>query len=93
MPEVFIPALLQDLTGGVEQVDLPGESVRAVIDALEQRYPGIRARLMEGERVRTNIAVVVDGEVNRKRERAKLQPESEVHFLPAISGGRGSSNR
>ena len=87
MPVVWIPALLQDLTAGQQQVTVPGETVRQVVENLENRYPGVRARLLEGERLRPSIAIVVDGEVSSMKLRHKLQESSEVHFLPAISGG------
>ena len=87
MAEVWIPALLRDLTGGQERVSAAGETVREVIDALEERYPGMRERLCEDGRLRPNIALVVDGAVSRQRLRQKLGPDSEVHFVPAIGGG------
>lgn len=87
MPVVFIPALLRELTGGQQRVEVEGETVRAVIDALDARYPGVRARLIEDDRLLPSLAVVVDGEVRSRRLRQRLNQESEVHFLPAISGG------
>ena len=86
MPTVWIPSLLRELTGGRERVSVQGETVRQVVDALEQRYPGIKARLCEEDSLRPNIAVVVDGVVSRQRLRHKLTETSEVHFVPAISG-------
>jgi molybdopterin synthase sulfur carrier subunit len=85
--EVWVPALLRDLTGGQERVSAAGETVRQVIDALEERYPGMRERLCEDGRLRGNIALVVDGAVSRQRLRQKLRADSEVHFVPAIGGG------
>jgi molybdopterin converting factor small subunit len=87
MAEVWIPALLQDLTAGQERVRVAGDTVRQVIDGLEEVFPGIRARLYDGDRLRPGIAVVVDGEVSQLRLRHRLRDGSEVHFLPAISGG------
>ncbi len=87
MPVVFIPALLRDLTGGVESLEVPGETVREVIDRLEARYPGVKERLYDGDRLRPGIAVAVDGAISRQRLRHRLEAGSEVHFLPAISGG------
>jgi sulfur-carrier protein len=87
MADVWIPALLQDLTGGEQRVQVEGETVREVIEALDRRYPGIKARLYEGDRLRAGIAVVVDGEVSRLRLRHRLNEQSEVHFMPALSGG------
>jgi molybdopterin synthase sulfur carrier subunit len=87
MAVVWIPALLRSVTGGKAQVTVPGETVRQVIANLEQIYPGIEDRLCEEGRLRPHIAVVVDGQVSRQRLRHRLGENSEVHFLPAISGG------
>ncbi len=87
MAEVFIPALLRDLTAGVETVSVPGETVRQVVDELEARYPGIKTRLLDGSRLRPGITVAVDGQVSGKGLRHKLEEDSSVNFLPALSGG------
>jgi molybdopterin synthase sulfur carrier subunit len=87
MAVVWIPALLRDLTDGQAQVTVPGETVRQVIAQLEKAYPGIEARLCEEGRLRSHISVVVDGRVSSQRLRHELTEKSEVHFLPAISGG------
>ena len=87
MARVFIPALLRELTAGQEQVEIEGATVREVIENLERSYPGMQARLIVDDQLRPNIAVVVDGEVSRLRLRQKLTDSSEVHFMPALSGG------
>ena len=87
MPVVWVPGLLQDLTGGQDRIVAPGETVGQLIEALEARYPGLKARLLEDGRLRPGIAVVVDGEVSARRLRHRLAETSEIHFLPAISGG------
>ncbi len=87
MAVVFIPALLRDLTGGVESVQSPGGTVREVIEELDRRYPGVKARLFDGDSLRPGIAVAVDGAISRQRLRHKLEEGSEVHFLPQINGG------
>ena len=93
MATVWIPALLRDLTGGKAHVAVPGDSVREVIANLDQAYPGIEARLCEEGRLRPHISVVVDGQVSSQRMRHRLTETSEVHFLPAISGGSELNGR
>lgn len=88
MPEVWIPALLQPLSGGKQKVDVPGGTVSQVIDNLEMRFPGMRERLLEGDRLRSSIAVVVDGVISQDKLRHHLEENSEVIFMPAISGGQ-----
>ena len=78
---------MRELTGGLEQVAVPGEKVRELIDALDERYPGIKARLVEDDALRRGILLTIDGVANRQGLRAKVAPDSEVHFVPAIGGG------
>ena len=87
MAIVRVPALLRDLTGGTAVLDVPGATVGEVVLNLEGRYPGFQARLCENGRLRPNIRVVVDGTVSAQRLRTALRADSEVLFLPAISGG------
>jgi molybdopterin synthase sulfur carrier subunit len=87
MATVFIPPLLRELTDGQTRLSVPGESVREIITELEKRFPGIEERLCEGRLIRPGMAVVVDSEVSTVGLRHKLSEASEVHFLPAISGG------
>ena len=87
MATVYIPTMLLPVTGGVKQVQVEATSVRQVINGLEEQFPGIRDRLMEGNQVRPNLAVSIDGEVARMGLLERVQETSEVHFVPAISGG------
>ena len=87
MPVVWIPSLMQKLTDGQQQVEVEGATVREVIVALDARYPKFKERILDGDRIKTEIAVVVDGEVVAAGLRAKVGPQSEVHFLPALAGG------
>ena len=87
MATVFIPPLIRDVTNGQSKVAVSGDSVREVIAVLETRFPGITARLCEDGLIRPGMAVVVDNEVSTVGLRHRLSETSEVHFLPAISGG------
>ena len=87
MATVWIPSLLRDLTGGREQVSVPGVTVGQVVAALDDAYPGIKARLCEGDRLVPTIVATVDGRSARLGLMAPVEERSEVHFLPAIAGG------
>jgi molybdopterin converting factor small subunit len=87
MALVWIPPLLRDLTGGRETATVPGANVGQVIEALEQQFPGVRARLCPGGHLRPGLAVSIDGEVARFGLLEATGPHSEVHFLPAVAGG------
>jgi sulfur-carrier protein len=87
MATVWIPAPLRTLTGGQETADVPGTRVDQVIDALDNRFPGLRDRICSGAALRSGVAVAVDGVVARLGMLEPVGPTSEVHFLPAIGGG------
>jgi molybdopterin synthase sulfur carrier subunit len=88
MADVFIPTMLQSLSGGVKRVDIEAANVRQVVDKLEELFPGIKERLVEEGQIRPNISVAVDGEIARMGILEKIGQNSEVHFVPAIGGGR-----
>ena len=90
MATVWIPPLMRDLTTGQQRVSIPGGTVGEVIEALDAAYPGMKARLCEGEQLDPGIAVSVDGRVAPLGLLAPVDEQSEVHFLPAVSGGRSS---
>lgn len=89
MATVYIPALMRELTGGSATVEVEGQTVRQIVNALESRYPGMRDRLVDGDLLSPRVNVAVDGYVTRIGLMERVGPTSEVHFLPAISGGRG----
>ena len=87
MATVYIPTMLLPVTGGVKQTQVEARNVRQLINALEEQFPGIRERLIEDNQVRSNLAVSIDGEVARMGLLERVGENSEVHFVPAISGG------
>ncbi|MEE9249070.1 MAG: MoaD/ThiS family protein [Dehalococcoidia bacterium] len=87
MATVFIPSLMRNLTGGQDRVQVPGSTVRQVINNLDQAYPGIKERLMENDRLKPTFTVSIDGDISRLGVLEKVAENSEVHFLSAIAGG------
>jgi sulfur-carrier protein len=87
MATVWIPSLLRECTRGKEQVQVSGNTLREVIDALDELFPGIKQRICEGDRLRPGITVAVDGIVVSVGLLKPVEPNSEIHFLPAVSGG------
>ena len=87
MATVFIPTMLQSMTGGGKRFEIEATNVRQVIDRLDQLFPGMRDRLVEEGRIRPNLAVAIDGEVARMGLLEKVGENSEVHFVPAVGGG------
>ena len=89
MATVFIPALMRKLTGGNATVEVSGANVREIVNNLEELHPGLKERLVDKWKLKSNINVAVDGQVSPLGMLEKVGESSEVHFLPAIGGGRG----
>jgi len=84
---VHIPCPLRTVTGGETTVSIPGDTLREVLDRLGEAYPGLKERLVQGDRMAPGMAVFVDGAVPAAGLRAKLSPNAEIYFAPAIAGG------
>jgi molybdopterin synthase sulfur carrier subunit len=81
MATVTLPASFGPWTGGAEQVDIDARDVRQLIRALDERFPGLGVKLGDG------VAIAIDGEIINDPLLEPIEPDSEVHFLPPISGG------
>lgn len=87
MATVHIPAVLRALTSGASEVAASGTSLGAVIEDLDALYPGLKSRLVEGDRLRSGMAVFVDGAMTPPRLSLPVSEGAEIYFAPAISGG------
>ncbi|HTE84756.1 MAG TPA: MoaD/ThiS family protein [Dehalococcoidia bacterium] len=88
MAVVWIPALLQAISGGDRTATVPGATLREVITNLDARYPGMKDRLLDDDgRLRPEIAAAIDGETEHWGLLEPVKESSEVHFIPAIGGG------
>ncbi len=76
---VFSSALAQR-TGGVERVEIDAARVVDLVKALCERFPDLRGRV-------DKMAVAIDDEIHQDAMFARLEPTSEVHFIPRIGGG------
>jgi sulfur-carrier protein len=87
--EVYLPrSLLLLFPAADRRPRVEASTVAEVIDRLEERWPGMRARLCDaGPTVREHINVFVDGEPADLD--TAVGPRSVVHVIPAVSGGAG----
>ena len=89
MAVVIIPPLLRALTGDVDRVEVEGDTLRKVINELERRYPGVKARLVEGTSIRPEISIAVNGGLITAGLVEPVPDDAEILIIPAISGGAG----
>lgn len=87
MATVVLPRSLVALFPGAERrLAVSGGTVLEVLDALEERIPGVRDRLVDaGPTIRQHLNLFVDGE--RAGLATPVAPSSVVHVIPAVSGG------
>ncbi len=84
--KVLIPSPLRSYTGARE-VEAVGHSVGELLQHLDQRYPGLRFRMIdEQDRVRPHIRLFVNGEQVFDLTRP-LRPSDAIQIVQALSGG------
>ena len=88
-PTVRLPAVLEPAIGKVRSVDVEGDTLGAVVDALMESYPSLRVHLLdEAGRLRTHVLCFVDGHTTRlEHPEMKVGKATEIRFLQAVSGG------
>lgn len=88
--QVRVPTPLRRFTGGAEEVNASGATVAALVNDIEQQYPGIKERICdEGGNVRRFVNIFVNGDDIRFLDNldTALKDGDEVSIVPAIAGG------
>ena len=87
--EVRIPTILRTYTGGEKAVEGSGATLSELIDDIEGRHTGLRARLVDEKGLRRFVNVYLNDEDVRflgGLETAVKDGDS-VTVLPAVAGG------
>ena len=87
---IRIPSPLRRITEGQDRVEVEGSTLSETINGLEDKFPGIKARLLDetGE-LKHFVNVYVNGEDIRFQEGIKTSVSSgdEISIVPAVAGG------
>ena len=90
MSRVFIPTVLRPNVGGAKSLDVGGETIRDVVDALVDRHPALKPQLLtdDGDLNRF-VNVYVNGQDVRYLQGldTPVVTADEVRLLPAMAGG------
>jgi hypothetical protein len=85
--QVIVPGQLYEYTGGVSPLSAEGESLCAVLDDLDRRYPGLRFRVVDEQgRIRPHVRFYL----NRSPATAlgmAVGQDDELLIVGALSGG------
>ncbi|MBX3204256.1 MAG: MoaD/ThiS family protein [Labilithrix sp.] len=90
MPHVAFTRHLQRFFPTLAEGEVPGTTVREVIDELERRHPGFASYIAdETGRLRRHVNIFVGEEPIHDRVRLgdALAPDARVFILQALSGG------
>jgi molybdopterin converting factor small subunit len=87
---VFIPSVLRANVGGAKSVDIDGDSIRGVVDALVAQHPALKGQLLtDAGDLNRFVNVYVNGQDVRYLQGldTPVAPADEVRLLPAMAGG------
>jgi sulfur-carrier protein len=86
---VKIPSQLREATGGESELEVDGSTVGEALDAVFDRYDGLRQRITENGDLRRFVNVYVSGEDIRFQDglETAISDGDEVTILPAVAGG------
>jgi MoaD family protein len=87
--EVRIPTILRNLTDGAKAVEGKGGTLDELINDLEARHPGLRAKLVDDKGLRKFVNVYLNDEDVRfiGGLDTKVSDGDTVTVLPAVAGG------
>jgi MoaD family protein len=86
---VTIPTLLRPLTGNRKRVEIEGANVLDAIERLEQQYPGVKEKLINGGEPHGFVNIYVNDDDIRFSDglSTRLNDGDLVTILPAVAGG------
>ncbi len=87
---VRIPTPLRKLTGDQELVQAEGATIGAILQSLEQSFPGLQERICdESGQVRRFVNIFLNDEDIRflQQQETPVNDHDEISIVPAIAGG------
>tara|TARA_Y100000588_G_scaffold68625_2_gene69888 strand:- start:6239 stop:6514 length:276 start_codon:yes stop_codon:yes gene_type:complete len=87
---VRIPTPIRRVTNGEDKVTVSGDTLKQIIEAMEEQYPGIKARLCDDKGdLRSFVNIYINGEDVRFLSGIDSPVDSgdEVSIIPAVAGG------
>ena len=87
--KVQIPTPMRQHTEGKTVVEASGDSVKAVLDDLGAKFPGISQSILDGGQVRRFVNVYLNDEDIRYLSNlaTPVKDGDELAIIPAVAGG------
>ncbi len=91
MATVYVPTPLRRLTGGQSKIDVQGDTIGALLQAVDSQYPGISERVLDEDgNIKRFINVFRnDDEIGALQGLdTPVGEQDKVSIVPAMAGGR-----
>lgn len=87
--KVQIPAPMRQHTDGQSLVEAAGDSVKAVLDDLGAKHPGLTGRLFDAGQLRRFVNIYLNNEDIRYLDSlaTPVKDGDELAIIPAVAGG------
>jgi molybdopterin synthase sulfur carrier subunit len=87
--KVQIPTPMRQHTEGKPTVEAAGATVKAVLENLGQKYPGITQRIFDNGQVRRFVNVYLNDDDIRYLDNldSAVKDGDELSIIPAVAGG------
>ena len=87
MALVIIPATRRHYCSGASKIEAPGATIGEVLRAVDAQCPGFYARVVNGQRLRPELAFAINGEVFPLALHDTVGETTEIAIVPALGGG------
>ena len=86
---VSLPTILRPYAQDQRRVNGTGQTIGALIDDLDAKYPGLKDRIVEDGDIRRYVNVYINSEDVRFLNGidSQLTDGDEIDILPAVAGG------
>ncbi|GAC1405946.1 MAG: MoaD/ThiS family protein [Ktedonobacteraceae bacterium] len=87
---IILPQMQRSATGNLRVVTVAGNTIRAIIDALDHDYLGIKFQLCyETGELRTFVNLFLNGKNIRYLQAldTPVHENATIHILPSVAGG------
>ena len=89
MANVKIPTPLRQLTDNMTSVDVEGSNVIELIANLDNKFPGVKDKIMEDNSLKHFVNIYINGEDIRYIDslNTEIKDNDEISIVPAVAGG------
>ncbi|MEM7391667.1 MAG: ubiquitin-like small modifier protein 1 [Verrucomicrobiota bacterium] len=88
--KVRVPTPLRNLTNDQEEIEIDGESIKSILDNLESKHPGLKARICDEQgELRRFVNLYLNDEDIRFKDGldSEIKDGDVLSIVPAIAGG------